>query len=64
MQTLLLALALIFILEGMLYAFAPQRVKDFANTIATLPADFLRRIGLIAVLLGCALAWLAGKFLF
>jgi len=59
MTTLLLALGLVFMLEGLVLALAPSRLEDLLRTLATLPEDTRRLIGMLAITLGGILTTLA-----
>lgn len=57
----LTALALVFVIEGLLYAMAPGSMRDMAVRIAGMEPALLRRIGLGAAILGViALAAIRG----
>ncbi len=56
---LLLALGLVAIVEGLVLALAPTRLREALEFIRTLPPDQLRLIGLLAVTVGVVLVWLA-----
>lgn len=59
MRDLVTAIGLVFIIEGLLYALAPNRLKDLLAEIERLGAEKLRVIGLLASALGVAIVWLA-----
>ena len=52
------ALALVFVIEGMLYALMPEAMQRMALQMAGLPVAVLRVTGLIAATLGVAAIWL------
>ena len=54
----LTALALVFVIEGILYAIAPGAMADMARRAADQPPETLRRYGLIAASIGVAVVWL------
>jgi uncharacterized protein YjeT (DUF2065 family) len=56
---LLLGLGLVAIVEGLVLALAPTRLRDVLRLIEAIPPDQLRTIGLLAVTLGVGLVWLA-----
>jgi len=60
MTTILLALGLVFLLEGLVLALAPSRLEEALRLLATLPAETVRLIGLLAMTGGALLVWLAG----
>jgi len=51
------AVALILVIEGILYALMPQTMKQLAMRTVSTPAQALRAAGLIAACLGVALVW-------
>jgi len=56
---LLSALGLVLVIEGLAYALFPEGAKRLAALAQTLPAESLRRGGLIAALAGAFVVWLA-----
>jgi uncharacterized protein YjeT (DUF2065 family) len=52
------ALALVLVIEGVLYALFPEGMKRLVAQIMPLPASALRLTGLIAAILGVAGVWL------
>jgi hypothetical protein len=52
MATLLLALGLVFILEGLVLALAPSRIEQILVMLAALPEETRRLIGLLAITAG------------
>jgi uncharacterized protein len=56
---LLLALGLVAIVEGLVLALAPTRLREALELIRTLPPEQLRLVGLLAVTVGIGLVWLA-----
>jgi uncharacterized protein len=56
---LLLAVGLVAIVEGLVLALAPTRLREALELIRTLPPEQLRLIGLLAVTVGTGLVWLA-----
>lgn len=61
MSLLLLALGLVMILEGLVYALAPSLVEDMLAALRALTLEQRRMIGLAALALGVALVWLAAS---
>jgi uncharacterized protein len=59
MDDLVTALGLVFVIEGLLYAFVPGHLKAVMALMQTIPVDSLRLGGLIATAFGVALVWLA-----
>lgn len=57
--TTLLALGLVLIVEGLVYALAPSLVERMLEMLRSLPEAARRQTGLLSVLLGLILVWLA-----
>jgi len=55
----LLALGLVLIVEGLVWALAPSLIEQMLAALRALTHDQRRMIGLGAVALGIALVWLA-----
>lgn len=58
MTDLAVAVALVLVIEGLLWAGFPDRMKDVAAQAATLPSGLLRRAGVVAMAIGVVLVWL------
>jgi uncharacterized protein YjeT (DUF2065 family) len=52
------ALALVFVIEGMLYSAFPEGMKRMVAQMAVLPAGMLRLTGIVAACLGVGAVWL------
>jgi uncharacterized protein YjeT (DUF2065 family) len=52
------ALALVFVIEGILYSAFPQGMKRMVAQVTVLPESALRITGLIAACVGVAAVWL------
>jgi uncharacterized protein len=52
------ALALVFVLEGLLYAFFPEAIRKMMAFALTLPPTHMRKIGLIMAATGFCFLWL------
>ena len=59
MSTLLLAIGLVLILEGLAYALAPSLLERMLEILRSLPESTVRQIGLLAVVSGMILVWAA-----
>ena len=59
MSELVSALGLVLVVEGLLYALAPDAAKRLAESVRETPPDTLRTGGLIAVAIGVGVVWLA-----
>lgn len=58
MSDFLAALGLVFVIEGVLYAAAPDGMKRLMAASQALPAGALRAGGLGAAILGVVVVWL------
>ncbi len=52
------ALGLVFAIEGILFAAAPNMAKDALRSAAETPVDRMRLIGIGSAILGVVLVWL------
>ena len=55
----LLAIGLVLIMEGLVYALAPSLIEDLLDMLRALPLETRRMMGLAALAAGVALVWLA-----
>ena len=60
--TAILALGLVLIVEGLVYALAPSLIEDLLDRLRTLPLETWRMMGLLALAAGVLLVWLAKTF--
>jgi uncharacterized protein YjeT (DUF2065 family) len=51
-------LALVFVIEGILYSLFPDGMKRMVAQVTVLPSSALRLTGLVAAVLGVAGVWL------
>ena len=58
-ETILIALGLVFVLEWLVFALAPSRIEELLRLFASIPLQDRRAIGLGAVALGAVLVWIA-----
>ena len=58
MTELLTALALVLVIEGLLYAAFPEQMRRMVVSLLELPASTLRAGGLIAAVVGVGIVWL------
>ncbi|HEY4821856.1 MAG TPA: DUF2065 domain-containing protein [Xanthobacteraceae bacterium] len=58
MRDLGTALALVLVIEGILYALFPEGMKRIAARSTLVPPQALRAAGLLAACIGVALVWL------
>ena len=57
--TLLLALGLVLIFEGLVFALAPRRIEDLLRALTAMPVEARRLIGFLALVLGVLLVGLS-----
>ena len=55
----LLAIGLVLIVEGLVYALAPSLIEELLDTLRALPLEIRRVMGLVALAVGVAVVWLA-----
>jgi uncharacterized protein YjeT (DUF2065 family) len=53
----LIALGLVFVIEGFFYGGMPSAVKRLASQVVELPESTLRSVGLVAMVAGVCLVW-------
>jgi uncharacterized protein YjeT (DUF2065 family) len=58
MMDLAVALGLVLVLEGVIWAFAPETGRKLLAAAAASDDASLRRGGMIAIALGCLIVWL------
>ncbi len=58
-ETMLLAFGLVLIVEGLAYTLAPSLIERMLETLRAMPHAARRMIGLLAVIGGLTLVWLA-----
>lgn len=58
MTDLLTGLALVLVVEGLLYALAPDAMKRFMIQALEIPGETLRAAGLAAAVVGLGFVWL------
>jgi uncharacterized protein YjeT (DUF2065 family) len=58
MKDLATALALVLVIEGVVYSLFPDGMKRLVAQVMVLPASALRATGLVAACLGVAAVWL------
>ena len=57
----LLALGLVLIVEGLVYALAPSLVEDMLAALRQMTLETRRLVGFAALCIGVALVWLAAS---
>ena len=55
----ILALGLVLIVEGLVYALAPSLVEELLEALRELPLEIRRLVGVAALSIGMALVWVA-----
>ncbi|MBK19661.1 MAG: hypothetical protein CMM52_12580 [Rhodospirillaceae bacterium] len=55
---LVVALALVLVIEGLLYALFPDAMKRMMASVMTMPSSSIRTAGLLAAIVGVAIVWL------
>jgi hypothetical protein len=58
-ETALLALGLVLVLEGLVYALAPSIVEELLEMLRSFSEGQRRTMGLMAVALGALVVWIA-----
>jgi uncharacterized protein YjeT (DUF2065 family) len=58
MPALLMALGLVFVIEGLLYALVPGHLKNMMKAIENVPDEMLRMGGLAALGFGVFIVWM------
>ena len=58
-STALLALGLVLIVEGLVYVLAPSLVEDLLEALRQMPPEARRLMGLLALVIGVVLVWVA-----
>ena len=61
-EVALLAIGLVLIVEGLVYALAPSLIEDLLDRLRTLPLETRRMMGLVALAAGVLLVGLAKTF--
>ncbi|WP_370400934.1 DUF2065 domain-containing protein [Sulfitobacter sp. JB4-11] len=59
MSLILLALGLVMIFEGLVYALAPSLLERMLEMLRQMPQQAVRQIGALIVVMGFILVWLA-----
>jgi len=57
MKELIIAIGLLFFIEGMLYALFPSKMKNMLKIVEKLPINQLRISGLFFALIGFVIVW-------
>jgi len=62
MKELIIAIGLLFFIEGMLYALFPSKMKNMLKIVEKLPLTQLRISGLFFALIGFAIVWYLKRY--
>ena len=63
MTDFLVAVGLVLVIEGVLFALLPGKAQEAMRRAAETPADILRIVGLVSAVVGVAVIWGARRFL-
>ncbi|WP_299847336.1 DUF2065 family protein [uncultured Roseovarius sp.] len=58
-ETTFLALGLVLIVEGLVYALAPSLIDQLLVALRAMPVESRRLVGLLALALGLVMVWVA-----
>jgi len=58
MSDLIVAIGLVFVIEGLLYATFPNAMRKMVEEMTQLPNSSLRTAGLVAAVIGIAIVWI------
>jgi uncharacterized protein YjeT (DUF2065 family) len=58
MSDLIVGVGLVFVFEGLMWAFAPNAVKTFFDVVNAAPVSAMRQTGWIAITVGLFIVWL------
>ena len=58
MSDLIVGLAMVFVIEGMLYALFPARMRIMVQQMVNMPDSMLRNVGLASLGVGVFVVWL------
>ncbi len=58
MSDLIVAIGLVFVIEGLLYAAFPNAMRKMVEDITKLPDSNLRTIGVLAMIVGLVIVWI------
>lgn len=57
-ETILLGIAMVLIIEGLAYALAPSLIEQLLEAMRQMPLDMRRLIGVTAIAAGVAMMWM------
>ena len=59
MEYILLAIGLVLVLEGLVYALAPSLLERMLETLRAMPESAVRQIGALVIVAGLVFVWVA-----
>ncbi|WP_226621061.1 DUF2065 domain-containing protein [Alloyangia pacifica] len=59
---ILTGIALVLVIEGLVYALAPSLVERMLEALRQMPLETRRTLGLVTVVTGVVLLWIARSF--
>lgn len=62
MTDFLVAIGLVLVIEGVLFALLPGKAQEAMRNAAATPADILRVVGLVSAVAGVIVIWLTRWF--
>ncbi len=63
LDNVVMAIGLVLVIEGLLYAFVPGHLRNMASKLRHLTDEQIRVIGMAALAAGVLLVWVARVFL-
>lgn len=63
LDNIVMAIGLVLVVEGLLYAFVPGHLRNMASMLRDLSNEQIRVIGMAALGVGVLLVWLSRVFL-
>ena len=59
---ILTGIALVLVIEGLVYALAPSLVERMLEALRQMPLETRRALGLVTIITGVLLLWIARRF--
>ena len=63
LDNVVMAIGLVLVIEGLLYAFVPGHLRNMASMLRSLSDEQIRVIGMASIGIGVLLVWLSRVFL-
>ncbi len=57
MKEFIIAIGLVFFIEGFIFALFPSKIKNMSKLIETMPTNKLRIIGIVFAIIGFIIIW-------